>query len=170
MTAFAIREFPDSILRKKAAKVIRVGDAERAVLARMAKTMYLNQGVGLAAVQVGIDKRLAVVDVGSGLLKLINPAIVKKEGREAREEGCLSVPDLRVNVKRAKTITVNFLDEDGNAVQLKASGLLGRAIQHEIDHLSGTLIIDYLNPVKRLLLRPKRLDPSILRQKLRIDP
>jgi len=161
MTAFTIRKFPDSILRKKAAKVTSVGDTERAVLARMAQTMYLSRGVGLAAVQVGIDRQFAVVDTGSGLLKLINPTIVKKEGREALEEGCLSVPDLHVNVKRAKTITVNFLDEDGGAVQLKASGLLGRAIQHEIDHLSGTLIIDYLNPVKRLLLRPKRLGPSL---------
>ena len=154
-TELKIRKLPDTILRKKAAKVIRVGDAERQALSSMARAMYLNQGVGLAALQVGIDKQLAVVDVGEGLIKLINPVIVKRGGSESREEGCLSVPGECVKVKRSKKITVNFLKEDGDAAQLKAEGLLARAIQHEIDHLLGRLIIDYLNPVKRLLLKSK---------------
>ena len=142
-------------LRKKPAKVEKVSASEARVLSDMAKAMYLNQGVGLAANQVGIDKQLAVIDIGNGLIKLINPVIVKREGVETEEEGCLSVPGVSVKVKRAKRVVVNFLNENGIAMQLKADGLLGRAIQHEIDHLSGKLIIDYLNPIKKILVRKK---------------
>ncbi len=155
MTDPEITRFPSSILRKKATKIAKVGDSEREMLSMMAKAMYLNQGVGLAAVQVGIDKQLAVVDVGDGLIKLINPAILKREGSEIQEEGCLSVPGARVKVKRAKKIVVSFLNENGEIKQVKAENLLARAIQHELDHLSGTLIIDYLNPIKKIFLRKK---------------
>jgi len=151
-----IVRFPDSTLRRKARKVLKVTDAERSMLAEMAKAMYLSQGVGLAAVQVGIDRQLAVVDTGNGLIKMVNPAIVKREGVEAQEEGCLSCPGACVKVKRAKKIVVSYLTEDGEVAELKADGLLARAIQHEIDHLSGTLIIDHLNPIKKLLLKAKR--------------
>lgn len=151
-----IRKFPDVILRKKAEVVARVGKAEKDLLSRMAETMYINQGVGLAAVQVGVGKQLAVIDIGEGLIKLVNPVIIKKEGRVTEEEGCLSVPDVRVKVKRAKSVMVNFLNEEAQAMQLRATGLLARAVQHEIDHLSGTLIIDYLNPIKKLLLKRKK--------------
>lgn len=155
MADLKIRKIPDSILRKKAAKVDKVSDKEKKVLADMAETMYLNQGVGLAAVQVGIDRQLAVIDVGDGLIKLINPVIVKKDGQETQEEGCLSVPEVTVKIKRAKTVHVNFLNEEGEVMQLRAEGLLARAIQHEIDHLSGILIIDHLNPIQKLLLKKK---------------
>jgi peptide deformylase len=151
-----LRYFPDSILRKKAAKIADISDREKRLIDDMAKAMYLNQGVGLAAVQVGIDKQVAVIDTGSGLIKMINPVIVTREGITTEEEGCLSVPEVRVKVKRAKKVVVNFINEKGDLVQLKAEGLLARAIQHEVDHLSGMLIIDYLNPIKKLFVK-KRL-------------
>lgn len=153
MNSLKIVKFPAPILKKEAAKVTHVGAHEKALLAKMAEAMYLNGGVGLAAVQVGIDKQMAVVDVGSGLLKLINPVIIKKEGRESMEEGCLSVPGMAVKVRRAKKIHVSFLNENGEASRLKADGFCARAIQHEIDHLSGKLIIDYLNPIKKMFLK-----------------
>lgn len=156
MAELEIRKFPSPILRCKAEKVAKVGEREKKALEDMAKTMYFNQGVGLAAVQVGINKQLAVIDVGEGLLKLINPIITKKEGCEAMEEGCLSVPGASVNVKRAKKVLVSFLNEKGELNELKADGLLARAIQHEIDHLSGRLIIDYIHPIKRFLSKKRK--------------
>ena len=155
MDALKIKVFPDSILRTKAEKVGGISESEKKLLVTMATTMYLNSGVGLAAVQVGIGKQLAVIDIGNGLIKMINPAIVKKEGAEIEEEGCLSVPGISVKVKRAKSVTVNFLNEGGDLVQLEADGLLARAIQHEVDHLAGILILDHVNPIKKLLLRGK---------------
>lgn len=162
MSDLKIRKFPDLILRKKASRVAKVGENERRMLSEMAKAMYLNQGVGLAAVQVGIDKQLAVIDIGTGLINMINPVIVSRKGSEAQEEGCLSVPGACVKVKRAKTVAVDFLNEDGEFRQIKADGLLARAIQHEVDHLAGTLIIDHLNPVKKMLIRRrlKKLDKT----------
>ncbi len=153
MQELVIKKFPDPFLRKKASKVLKVTPCEKEILADMAKAMYLSQGVGLAAIQVGINKQLAVIDIGNGLIKLINPVITKKGGRESLEEGCLSVPGINVKVKRSKTVTAHFLDEYGNVRQLHADGLLARALQHELDHLAGTLIIDYANPVKKILLR-----------------
>jgi peptide deformylase len=148
--------FPESILRKKAQKVSKVTDAERATLDDMAKTMYLSQGVGLAAVQVGIDRQLAVIDTGSGLIKMINPSIVKKDGLESQEEGCLSCPGACVKVRRAKKVVVSYLNESGEVAEIRADGLLARALQHEIDHLGGKLIIDHLNPIKKMLLKAVR--------------
>lgn len=147
---------PDPSLRIKAVEIKNVRDEEKRILEDMAKTMYLKSGVGLAAVQVGINKQLVVIDIGEGLMKLINPVIVKKEGSEIQEEGCLSVPETTVRVKRHKKIVVNFLNEEGEVRTICADGLLARVIQHEIDHLLGKLIVDYLNPVKKLFLS-KRL-------------
>ena len=98
---------------------------------------------------------LAVIDVGGGPVKMINPVILKRDGSETQEEGCLSVPDAVVKVKRAKRVTVTFLTELGEVTRVTAEGLFGRAIQHEVDHLNGRLIVDYLGPVKRLLLKSK---------------
>jgi len=159
MAGLTIVRFPRDILKRRAAKVPVVGDEERKALSEMAKTMYLSGGVGLAAVQVGIDSQMAVIDVGKGLIKMVNPVIVKSDGTETCEEGCLSVPGAAVKVKRAGKIVVQYLNEFGEITQLAAEGLLARAIQHEIDHLSGKLIIDYLSPLKRIFLRkipPKR--------------
>ncbi|MBN2452893.1 MAG: peptide deformylase [Candidatus Omnitrophica bacterium] len=158
MPELKIKTFPDTILRKKPAKAGKVTEADRSMLSDMAKTMYLSQGVGLAATQVGVDKQFAVIDIGEGLIKMINPVIVKRAGFESQEEGCLSCPGSSVKVRRAKRVVVRFLDENGDIMELKAEGLLARAIQHELDHLSGKLIIDYMNPIKRLFTkkRPRR--------------
>jgi len=149
MASLPITKLPNTSLRKKAAEVKKITDLERKLLSDMAQTMYLNGGVGLAATQVGIDKQLAVIDVGNGLVKMINPSVVKKEGFEYQEEGCLSVPNVSVKVKRAKKITVDYLTEDGQVQRVTATGLFARALQHELDHLSGKLIVDHLNPIKK---------------------
>lgn len=143
MAKLKIRVFPDPDLRVKADKVKSVGPAEKELLSDMALTMYLNQGVGLAATQVGIPKSLVVIDIGDGLIKLVNPVILKKEGTQISEEGCLSVPGECIKIKRAKTVVASFLNENGDSSRIKCDGLLAKAIQHELDHLSGKLIIDY---------------------------
>lgn len=153
MPNLSVHKFPDPILRKKASRVTKVTSKEAELLDEMAKTMYLCQGVGLAAVQVGIYKQLAVIDVGSGLLKLVNPVIVARQGVEIAEEGCLSVPDVCVKVRRSRSVTVNFMDEKGEGRRLRADGLLARAVQHELDHLAGILIIDRVSPLKKMLLK-----------------
>lgn len=156
MAGLRVVKYPQKILRKAAEPILKVTDEERRMLDEMAKMMYLSQGVGLAAVQVGIDKRLAVVDTGNGLIKMVNPSVVRSEGYESQEEGCLSVPGASVKVKRAKKVVVSYMDEQGRVVELKAEGLLARAIQHEIDHLQGRLIIDYMGPVKRIIQKAVR--------------
>ena len=149
---FDIVKYPNRLLKKKCAAVAMVGDEERDTLRRMLKAMYLNKGIGLAAPQVGINKKLAVVDIGDKkVVRLINPSITKLRGSEAMEEGCLSIPGAYVNVKRPSHITVESLDENGRKIRFEASGLSARAIMHEIDHLNGKLIIDYVNPVQRFL-------------------
>ena len=153
MRGLKILKYPAKALRKKAAFVEKVGDSEKKLLLEMAHIMYEQKGVGLAATQVGVSKRIAVIDVGEGLINIINPVIVKKEGSEVQEEGCLSVPEIVVKVRRAEKIAVNFLNATGEATQLKADGLLCRALQHEIDHLEGRLIIDYLYPIKKIFLK-----------------
>ncbi|OGW93708.1 MAG: peptide deformylase [Omnitrophica bacterium RIFCSPLOWO2_02_FULL_45_16] len=150
MTVIEVLCLPNPLLRKKARDVKRIGGEERNILVDMAQTMYLKGGVGLAAVQVGIDKSLVVVDIGDGLMKFINPIIIKKEGSESQEEGCLSVPETCVNVKRAKKIVADYLNEKGEPLRIAAEGLLARVLQHEIDHLMGKLIVDYMSPLKKL--------------------
>ena len=155
MSNLKIKVFPDPDLRLIAKKVKAVGAAEQKELSDMADAMYLNSGVGLAATQVGILKQLVVIDIGEGLMKLVNPALTKETGTEMGEEGCLSVPGECIGIKRAKRVAVDFLDESGLPSRIKADGLLARALQHEIDHLQGKLIIDYLNPVRKLLARAR---------------
>jgi len=150
MSQLEIKHFPDPALRRKCEDVKSVGSNEKRMLADMAETMYLKGGVGLAAIQVGIHKNMVVIDIGDGLRKMVNPTILKKEGSVTQEEGCLSVPDKCVNVKRSRKVVVDYLDEDGQAIRLSAEELLARVIQHEIDHLFGKLIVDYLNPLKKI--------------------
>jgi peptide deformylase len=154
-TELKIRIIGDPVLRKKAKKVERVTERHREILSKMSRLMYEASGIGLAAPQVGIDEQMIVVDIGKGLYKLINPRITKKEGRQAIEEGCLSLPGFSVKVKRAKKVMLEALDEDGKTVIFDAQDLLAVVCQHEIDHLSGKLIIDYAPLWKRLAFRKK---------------
>jgi peptide deformylase len=157
-TEFKIRVVGDPVLRKKAKKVTRVTAGHRETLSKMARLMYEASGVGLAAPQVGIDEQMIVVDIGKGLYKLINPRIVRKEGRQVIGEGCLSVPGVTIKVKRAKKIMLEALDEDGKKVVFDAQDLLACVCQHEIDHLLGKLIIDYAPLWKRITLKKQLKD------------
>ena len=150
MAVIAIRKYPDPILRKKSKKVKEVDDAVRRIFDDMAMTMYAVRGVGIAAPQIGVDKRLIAVDAGSGLVKLANPEITKSSGVSVLEEGCLSVPNTYVKVKRAAKITIKGLDENGREKTITAEGLMAHAFQQEVDHINGKLIIDYLPFYKKI--------------------
>jgi len=132
----------EDILRKKCRTVEKVDDRIRQIAGDMAETMYKANGVGLAAPQVGILKRIIVVDVGEGLVTLINPEIIESKGSQVDEEGCLSIPGRRGVVERPMEIKVKGLDENGNEKEIEAEGYFARALCHEIDHLSGILFID----------------------------
>lgn len=155
MSIYRIRKYPESILRKRCKKIDNVGLKEKRILEKMARTMYKAQGVGLAAPQVGIDQQLIVVDVGEGLVKLINPLVLLKEGESALEEGCLSLPEVTVRVKRSGRVMVQGWDENGKMVKVEGEGLLAHALQHEIDHLRGVLIIDYVSSREKADFRDK---------------
>src|SRR5690606_28255883 len=135
---------PDEVLHQVAKEVKHITPNVQKILTDMADTMYDAEGVGLAAPQIGILKRVIVVDVGDehGLIELINPEIVSKEGEQIGPEGCLSIPGYRGDVRRAMTVTVKGLDRNGNEVTYTGSDLLARAFQHEIDHLNGVLYTD----------------------------
>jgi len=153
MAILEIKRYPDKLLRKRCKEVETVDGEVRRLLDDMVMTMHAADGIGLAASQVGIDMRLIIVDVGEGPLKLINPKIVKQEGVSVFEEGCLSIPDLYVKVKRAKRITVQALNVDGKPELIEAEGLLAHAFGQEIDHLNGKLIIDYIPFYKRPFIK-----------------
>lgn len=157
MAALAILKYPAPFLKRKSLPLEAVNAPEKALLDDMLETMYLNKGIGLSAPQAGVLKRAIVVDAGEGPVQLINPVITKKTGSERGEEGCLSFPGILVTIKRAKKIRYKGLDKNGTAVEREAEGLLARALQHEIDHLDGRLIIDYANPVKRIFLKRRVL-------------
>lgn len=137
-----IRKIGDEILRKKAKKVDKIDSHILTILNDMAETMYQRDGVGLAANQVGILRRLVVIDVGEGLIELINPEIVYEEGEQIGPEGCLSIPDVTGEVKRPKKVRIKYIDRFGKENELEGEDLLARAICHEIDHLNGILFID----------------------------
>lgn len=154
-TALKIRLFGDPELRKKSRPVHRIGQPHRNILSQMAKLMYDNYGIGLAAPQVGINENMVVADIGSGLYKLINPQVVKKESRQIMEEGCLSIPGVCIKVKRARKILIKAQDEFGKPLAIEAQDLLACVLQHEIDHLKGKLIIDYASFFERLKIKAK---------------
>jgi peptide deformylase len=160
MARLPILEYPDTRLRTKAAPV-EVCDAEIRTLARdLFETMYAAPGIGLAASQVDIHRRVLVVDVSedqSEGLCLINPEIVRAEGTTSYEEGCLSVPGFYDSVTRAETITVRALTPAGEVFETEADGLLAICIQHEMEHLDGKLFVDHLSELKRLRLRKRIL-------------
>ena len=159
MAKLTILEFPDPRLRKQATAVETVDDELRNLIDDLFETMYEAPGIGLAATQVDVHKRLLVADLSadkSEPLVLINPQILEKDGVTVTEEGCLSVPGYYEEVERAENIQVRFLDRDGEPVEMEAEGLLAVCIQHEIDHLDGKLFVDYLSDAKRQRIR-KRL-------------
>jgi len=143
-----IRTYGDPVLRRPAAPLTRITGAVRRLARNMVETMRDNAGVGLAAPQVGVGKRLIVVDVGEGLHILVNPRIVASSGSDVDWEGCLSFPGLLAEIERAKTVTVEALDLDGRQVWLDAEDFFARALQHEIDHLDGVVILDRAREVR----------------------
>lgn len=148
---FIVKE-PDPVLRERAKPVPKITPNIHKLLDDMADTMYEAQGVGLAAPQVGILKRVIVMDCGEeygGLIELINPEIIKKEGEQFGPEGCLSIPGLQGDVRRAQKCTVKGWDRDGQEIEIEGEDLLARCIQHEVDHLNGVLFLDVAERVYR---------------------
>ena len=158
MATLQILEYPDPRLRKQAVPVETVDEEIRRLVEDMLETMYAAPGIGLAATQVDVHKRVLVLDVSEGQDDpqcFINPIILEQEGSEICEEGCLAVPEFTANVERAEKIKVQALDRRGASFQLDADGLLAVCIQHEMDHLEGKLFIDYLSALKRQRLKKK---------------
>ncbi len=158
MARLPIIEFPDPRLRTVARPVKEVDTRIRKLIDDMFETMYEAPGIGLAATQVDVHERLLVLDVSedkSYPMVFINPEIVSAEGKQVYQEGCLSVPGIYADVKRAEKIVVRALDRDGQPFEVTAEGLLAVCIQHEMDHLAGKVFVDYLSPLKRELVRKK---------------
>lgn len=137
-----IREEGDPILRKKSRKIEKIDKRIKTLAADMLETMYKAEGVGLAAPQVGILKRLIVVDIGEGPITVINPEIISEEGQQEAEEGCLSIPGKSGVVKRPQKVIVKAIDLKGNAIEIEAGDFLAQAFSHEVDHLEGILFTD----------------------------
>jgi len=165
MSILHIIKYPDPFLKTVAEPVKEVGPEVKKLISDMIDTMYGARGIGLAAVQVGVAKRVVVLDVpdddeetrqkGKNLIALVNPEITSAEGTMVYEEGCLSVPGYTADVTRAEKITVKALNADGEEVELSAEGLPAVAIQHEIDHLDGYLFIDRISRLKREMIKRK---------------
>jgi len=155
MSLQSIITYPDPVLRKKSEPVEKIDKDTQQLIDDMSETMYASRGIGLAAIQIGVLKRVILVNVGEGLVVLINPEILDHEGEAQMEEGCLCLPGVMVEVKRSETITVKGLDRNGEERVIRADGLLARALQHEIDHLEGVLIIDKISKIKRQLVTSK---------------
>jgi peptide deformylase len=158
MALLPILEFPDPRLRTRAQPVEHVDANLRKLIDDMFETMYAAPGIGLAATQVNVHKRVLVIDVSESRKEprvFINPEILERQGVEETEEGCLSVPGVYDKVTRADRIRVRALDRDGKSFELDADGLLAVCIQHEIDHLDGKLFVDYLSELKRTRIRKK---------------
>ncbi|MBT8092685.1 MAG: peptide deformylase [Gammaproteobacteria bacterium] len=158
MAKLTILEFPDPRLRTTATPVDAVDDSLRALIADMFETMYAAPGIGLAATQVNVHKRLLVADVSSNQSEphaFINPQILEKDGVIVSDEGCLSVPGYYEEVERAEHIRLCYLDQNGDQQEMEAEGMLAICIQHEIDHLDGKLFVDYLSEAKRQRIRRK---------------
>ncbi|HDK26469.1 MAG TPA: peptide deformylase [Candidatus Atribacteria bacterium] len=156
MAILEIKVYGDPILREKSKPVEKIAPEILNLIKDMTETMYAASGVGLAAPQVGVSKRIIIVDGGEeGVIALINPKIVDEEGEVIAEEGCLSLPGIYANVKRSSKVTVEALDLDGEHIEITKEDLIARALQHEIDHLEGVLFIDRIGRTKRQLLLNK---------------
>ena len=152
---------PNKLLRQISQPVERIGDAERELMNDMLETMYVANGIGLAAIQIGVPKRIIVMDLSKEENKklpmyFVNPLIIKKnEEKTIYEEGCLSVPNQFAEIQRSSKCEVEYLDFNGDKQNLKAEGLLATCIQHEMDHLEGILFIDYLSKLKKEMIIKK---------------
>ncbi len=167
MALLEILTFPDPRLAKKSTPVEQVDDEIKQLVDDMLETMYHAEGVGLAAPQIGVTKRIIVVDCGEREAEearplspkephvIINPVVTKKDGKIVWEEGCLSVPGYTDEVERAKTVTVEGLNREGEAISIEADGLLAVCLQHEIDHLEGVLFVDRLSRLKQSVVKKK---------------
>jgi peptide deformylase len=160
MPILSIRRFPDPVLRQKARAVDPADPSLKALVADLFDTMYAAEGVGLAANQVGLAIRVAVIDTTAGRdpdakLVLLNPEIVEVEGAVEEEEGCLSFPGLRAKTRRGERAKVRAIALDGQPFEIEATGLLGKALQHEVDHLNGRLWVDHLPLTQQALLSGK---------------
>jgi len=169
MSLLSLHLLGSPVLRQRSAEVQAVDDDVRRIIDDMFETMEAARGVGLAANQVGLARRIAVIDAEGHRFAMVNPAIVEAEGRATAEEGCLSIPEIYGDVTRAERVVLEALDREGQPFRLAAEGLAARAIQHEIDHLDGILFLDHLGLMKRkvLLARWKREhkdDPSNIKE------
>ncbi|HEU4699619.1 MAG TPA: peptide deformylase [Gemmatimonadales bacterium] len=156
------------VLRERSAEVAGLDDEVRALIDDMFETMDAAQGVGLAANQVGVARRVAVIDAEGQRFAMVNPVLVEVSGRATGEEGCLSIPDIYGEVTRPERVVLEALGRDGEPFRLEAQGLTARAIQHEIDHLDGILFLDHLGPIRRKMLlarwkKDHRGDPSYIK-------
>ena len=152
MTVLNLRTLPDPVLRQKARRVTKIDDALQKLIDDMIDTMRDASGVGLAANQVGVLQRIVVIEIPDEeeVLVLINPEITRREGERLVEEGCLSIPGYRGELTRSLKVRVRALDRDGNTVRIRADGLLAQALEHETDHINGTLYIDHLESSDKL--------------------
>ncbi len=157
MSPLEVRKYPDPVLRRSSAavKVEEINDSLRNLIDNMLETMYIFKGVGLAAPQVGMLTQVVTIDIGQGPISLINPQIIETEGEETAEEGCLSIPDVYLEIKRGRRIAVTAINIKGKEIALEAEGLLARVIQHEVDHLKGVLILDRIPLVERQMITSK---------------
>lgn len=149
MSVLPLHLLGSPVLRQRSPELKVVDDSVRRLIDDMFETMEAAHGVGLAANQVGVSRRVAVVDADGHRFAMVNPVIVEAEGRSTAEEGCLSVPEIFGDVTRPERVVLEALDRDGNPFRLEADGLTARAIQHEIDHLDGILFLDRVGPLKR---------------------
>ena len=161
MTVKKLITVPDDVLRKKSQNVQKVGEDEKKLIKDLFETMYHHKGIGLAAIQVGIPKRIIVLDVmqkedQKKPLCFINPVIKKLSNERSKyEEGCLSIPNTFIEIERPKSCIVEYVDMDGKKINMECDGLLSTCIQHEINHLDGKLIIDFLSKLKKDIIIKK---------------
>lgn len=153
MASYQLKLYPDAVLRQKSLPINDVDGAVRDLMNGMAEIMYMHEGIGLAAPQVGMLQRIIIADIGEGLITLANPEVLQQDGEDRLEEGCLSLPEIQVNIARSQSLFVRGINPEGKEVQHELSGLMARVIQHEIDHLNGVLIIDYASATEKILLR-----------------
>ena len=156
MKALQLRTYPDPCLKLRTKKVEQFDNEIKGIIEGMSDMMYLNQGIGLAAPQVGLGLSVLVIDTGDGLMSFINPEIIEASASKSRmEEGCLSLPGVTVSVTRPEDIKVRAQDAEGGYFVKRFDGIAAKALQHEIDHLNGRLIIDYLDPLRHFLASRK---------------